>query len=169
MIQFEKHSGMYTLFVQQALPIGLDEAWHFFTQPGNLKKITPPHMGFDITSSNLEPIYAGQVITYKVSPIAGIKTNWITEITHVNDRKYFVDEQRFGPYSMWHHEHIFEETKDGVLMTDRVSYKIPFGPLGSIAQKLFIKKQLQSIFTFREQVLNSFFPQKIEQPLQSIT
>lgn len=157
MVEIKKHSGIYTLEVMQQLPIGLPEAWEFFSSPENLALITPKHMGFKITSSKPEKMFAGQIITYKVSPLPGIKTNWVTEITHVNDQKFFVDEQRFGPYSMWHHEHHFVENEKGVLMTDRVSYKIPFGFLGGIAQSLFVKRQLKGIFNYRWKALKEMF------------
>lgn len=157
MVTFKKHSGIYTLLVTQSLPIRLDDAWAFFSSPKNLEKITPSHMGFQITSGEPPQMYKGQLITYKVAPLPGIRTNWVTEITHVEHNKFFVDEQRFGPYSMWHHEHHFEETGNGVLMTDKVSYKIPFGILGHIAQLLFVKKQLKGIFEYRIAVLEEKF------------
>jgi len=157
MIEFKRHSGIYTLTVMQELPIGLPEAWDFFSSPKNLVRITPKHMAFEITSGEHERMFAGQLITYRVAPLPGIKTNWVTEITHVEDNKFFVDEQRFGPYSMWHHEHHFEETEKGIVMTDRVSYKIPFGFLGHIAQVLFVKKQLQDIFNYRRKALEEMF------------
>lgn len=141
----------------QQLPIGLSEAWEFFSSPKNLAKITPKHMGFRITSEVPEKMYPGQIITYKVSPLPGVKTNWVTEITHVEENKFFVDEQRFGPYSMWHHEHHFKENKDGILMTDKVSYKISFGFLGHIAQQLLVKKQLIQIFEYRMKTLEEMF------------
>lgn len=157
MISFSKHSGIYTLKVMQQLPIGLSEAWDFFSSPMNLEKITPAHMGFKITSEKPEQMYPGQIVSYKVSPLQGIKTSWVTEITQVRKHKFFVDEQRFGPYRMWHHEHHFEESEGGVLMTDKVSYKIPFGPLGHLAQRLFVKKQLRAIFEYRIRVLEEKF------------
>ena len=135
----------------QQLPIGLSEAWDFFSSPKNLVKITPSHMKFKITSEIPDQMFPGEIITYKVAPVPGIFVNWVTEITHVEQNKSFVDEQRFGPYGMWHHEHHFEERDGGVFMTDRVSYKIPFGFLGHLAQKLFVKSQLKGIFEFREQ------------------
>ena len=153
MISFQSHSGIYTLEVKQFLNISLNEAWDFFSSPGNLSKITPEHMGFIITSGTPEKMYPGQIITYKVSPFPGIKTNWVTEITHVDEEKFFVDEQRFGPYRMWHHEHHFEVQGKGVLMTDRVSYKLPLGFLGRIAHLLFVKNQLKQIFEYREKFL----------------
>jgi ligand-binding SRPBCC domain-containing protein len=102
-------------------------------------------------------MYPGQIITYKVSPFLGIKTNWVTEITHVSEGSFFVDEQRFGPYRMWHHEHHFEVQNDGVLMTDRVSYKLPFGFLARIVHALSVKKQLTQIFEYREAYLKNVF------------
>jgi ligand-binding SRPBCC domain-containing protein len=157
MIQFSKHSGIYTLTVMQELPIGLHEAWEFFSSPENLEKITPSHMGFRITSGKPGKMYPGQIISYRVSPITGIKTNWVTEITHVDEGKFFVDEQRFGPYRMWHHEHHFEKLENGVKMIDKVSYKIPFGFLGHIAQAFFVKKQLENIFKYRILTLEKKF------------
>lgn len=157
MIRFHFHSGIYSLEVKQFVNRSLDEAWIFFSSPDNLAKITPVHMGFKITSGDSEKMYPGQIITYKVSPFPGIKTNWVTEITHVSERQFFVDEQRFGPYRMWHHEHRFQEQGNGVLMTDRVSYKLPFGFLGRIAHSLFVKNQLIQIFTFREACLQKMF------------
>ncbi|MEM7297136.1 MAG: SRPBCC family protein [Bacteroidota bacterium] len=157
MIHFSKHSGIYTLQVQQSLPISLAEAWEFFSSPKNLENITPSHMGFRITSGEPAKMYPGQIISYVVAVLPGIKTNWVTEITHVEENKFFVDEQRFGPYRMWHHEHHFEEGEEGVLMTDRVSYKIPFGFLGHIAQRLFVKRQLKTIFEYRVKSLEERF------------
>lgn len=114
-------------------------------------------MGFVITSGQPGKMFAGQIITYKVSPLPGLKTNWVTEITHVAEQQFFVDEQRFGPYSMWHHEHHFEIRDNRVLMTDRVSYRLPFGFLGKLAHWLFVRKQLQKIFEYREEALRRMF------------
>lgn len=157
MIKFKAHSGIYTLEVEQFLKLSLAEAWNFFSSPGNLSKITPEQMGFRITSGTPGRMYEGQIITYKVSPFPGVRTNWVTEITQVSKGHYFVDEQRFGPYRMWHHEHRFEEQNGGVLMTDRVSYKLPFGFIGRMAHSLFVKNQLKQIFTFREAYLSQIF------------
>jgi len=159
MVTFQSHSGIYTLEVRQFINCSMDEAWLFFSSPGNLSKITPSHMGFQITSGAPAKMAPGQIITYRVSPFPGFTTNWVTEITHVSEGKYFVDEQRFGPYRMWHHEHHFEAQGEGVLMTDRVSYKLPFGWLGKLAHALFVKRQLQQIFAFREEFLDKMFYQ----------
>ena len=150
--------GFYQLHKTQKVPASLDEVWEFISSPANLKKITPSYMGFDITSKQAgEKMYPGMIITYKVSPVFGIKMNWVTEITHVKEKEYFVDEQRSGPYSMWHHEHKIEPVEGGVLMTDIVSYKPPLGILGSIANSILIKKQLNEIFDFRETALIEMF------------
>lgn len=142
--------GFYQLHTKQEIPASIDEIWDFISSPENLKKITPPSMGFNITSElKNKKMYPGMIISYKVSPLLGIKTTWVTEITHVKDKEYFVDEQRVGPYSMWHHEHFIEATEKGVLMTDIVSYQPPFGFLGSIANVFIIKGKLNDIFEYR--------------------
>ncbi len=151
------HSGIYTLEAEQILPISLSEAWSFFSRPENLSKITPPEMGFKITSGKPGQMYPGQIISYKIGVIPGIKSSWVTEITQVNNLVYFIDEQRFGPYEMWHHEHRFFNLKSGVLMHDKVIYKIPFGFLGRIVHAIFIRKRLLNIFTYRMRKLENIF------------
>ena len=141
---------LYQLKTKQKLPISVDKAWDFFSNPKNLKEITPKEMNFRILSGADKSIFAGQIIQYKVTPILGISTKWVTEITHVKDKEYFVDEQRFGPYSLWHHKHFIKEIDGGIEMEDIVDYKIPFGFLGQIAHSLFIKKKLRQIFNYRE-------------------
>lgn len=148
---------LYRLTAKQYLPIGLEEAWSFLSDPRNLQKITPEHMGFEILSGADQPMYAGQIIQYRVSPIRGVKTRWVSEITHYDEKHYFVDEQRFGPYSLWHHTHFLYEDEDGVLLKDIVDYKLPLGPLGSIAQTLFVKNQLTTIFRYRVQALETAY------------
>ena len=158
MINIKKHSGIYTLEATQEIDIPLHEAWSFFSSPNNLEKITPSEMGFKITSEVDKKAYAGQIITYKVGILPGINTNWVTEITQVEHESFFIDEQRFGPYRMWHHEHWFYSQPDGkTLMKDKISYKIPFGILGDLAQTLFIKKQLKGIFEYRFKTLETYF------------
>ncbi|MEY3620179.1 MAG: hypothetical protein RLZZ391_545 [Bacteroidota bacterium] len=143
-------SKVYTIHTEQFIPISLNEAWDFFSSPANLAKITPSKMGFNIISKfHGEKMYPGQIIEYTVKPILNIPLYWMTEITHVVEGAYFVDEQRFGPYTMWHHQHHFKAVPGGVKMDDIVHYKIPMGFLGDIAQVLFVKKQLQGIFDFR--------------------
>ena len=144
-------SKVYSFKTVQKIPISLDEAWDFFSSPDNLAQITPDGMGFKMISSfHGDKMYAGQVIEYKVSPLSGIPLYWMTEITHVEEGKYFVDEQRFGPYSMWHHQHHFVATDGGVVMTDIVHYKLPLWFLGDIAHALFVRRKLKEIFDFRE-------------------
>ena len=148
---------LYQIKTQQKLPISIEKAWDFFSNPKNLKKITPEEMSFEIISGAEKSIYPGQIIQYNVSPIFGIKLRWVTEITHVIDNKYFVDEQRFGPYSLWHHKHFFSEIKGGILMEDVVDYKIPLGWLGQLAHFIFVKNRLKKIFKFRENMLVKLF------------
>jgi len=151
-------SKVYSLKYVQVLPVSLQTAWDFFSRPGNLKDITPPSLNFKILKADGgEHMYAGQLIEYKVHPILGIPLYWMTEITHVKELEYFVDEQRYGPYSLWHHQHHFREVENGVEMTDIVHYKIPFGFLGDWANSLFIKNQLEEIFSFRFQKAEALF------------
>lgn len=149
---------IYTKKYKTFLPISIDEAWDFFSSPKNLAKITPPHMGFIITSEfNDEKMYPGMLITYKVSPLMGIKMDWCTEITHVIDKQYFVDEQRFGPYAMWHHQHHFKVVAGGVEMIDIVDYAIPFGILGRMMNSILISSEIEKIFSFRAEKIKELF------------
>lgn len=143
-------SKVYSLKTVQVMPVSLEKAWDFFSNPANLQSITPGNLGFKIISNHHgSHMYAGQIIEYKVSPLMGIPIYWMTEITHVSEGKFFVDEQRFGPYSLWHHQHHFREVEGGVEMTDIVHYKLPFWVLGDVAHALFVKKQLKGIFDYR--------------------
>lgn len=148
---------IYTLHTKQNLPITLEEAWNFLSDPRNLKTITPPYMGFKILTGADRAMYPGQLIQYIVTPVLGIKTKWVTEITHVKDQKYFVDEQRFGPYDLWHHKHFLREIEGGVEMEDIVDYKIPLGILGQIIQPILIKPKLNEIFKYRREKLIELF------------
>jgi ligand-binding SRPBCC domain-containing protein len=149
----------YALKFKQNIPISLDEAWAFFSSPLNLQKITPADMRFVVTSDYTADtkMYAGMIITYKISPLAGIKLNWMTEITHVHDRQYFVDEQRFGPYALWHHQHHFKEIPGGVEMTDILHYAIPFGVLGRLTNKVYVGKKVKDIFDYRVKAVEELF------------
>lgn len=152
--------GFYQLTSAQKIPASLDEVWKFISAPDNLKRITPAYMGFQITSKqSTERMYEGMIISYKVSPIPFLPINltWVTEITHVKDKVYFVDEQRIGPYSLWHHQHQLTEIDGGVLMEDIVSYEPPFSILGDIANFIFIKHQLKGIFDFRFKAVEEIF------------
>lgn len=141
----------------QKLDKPIEDVWKFISDPSNLKVITPDYMGFDITSNDIvSNMYPGMIIRYKVSPLLGIKMNWVTEITQVQENKYFVDEQRVGPYKIWHHQHILEASGNGTLMTDIVSYKPPFGFFGNLANSM-IKEKLKEIFDYRSKVLSDIF------------
>ena len=149
----------YQLNFKHFLPISLEEAWAFFSSPLNLAKITPDDMEFIVTStidSNAK-MYPGMIITYKVSPLFGIKLNWMTEITQVEEDKYFIDEQRFGPFKFWHHQHHFKAVEGGVEMTDILTYGLPFGILGTIAHQIMVKNKVKEIFAFREKKTNQIF------------
>ncbi len=151
-------SKVYSLKTIQNIPISLDEAWDFFSSPANLKEITPSNLGFQIVSKyHGEKMYPGQIIEYIVKPIMGIPLYWMTEITHVVNKKYFVDEQRYGPYSMWHHQHHFREITGGVEMVDIVHYKLPLWILGDIANSIMVKKQLNGIFNYRFEAVEKRF------------
>ena len=142
----------------QKIPVSLNEAWQFFSNPANLQAITPGNMGFKIISKhNSEKMYAGQIIEYTVSPVAGIPLYWMTEITQVVDGKYFIDEQRKGPYTLWHHQHHFREIEGGVEMTDIIHYKIPLGFIGKMANSFLVKKMLNKIFEYRYKKAEELF------------
>jgi ligand-binding SRPBCC domain-containing protein len=150
--------AVYSLKTVQQIPIPPEQAWEFFSNPANLQKITPANMSFKtISKHHGERMYAGQIIEYKVKPVVGIPLYWMTEITHVQDQQYFIDEQRFGPYSLWHHQHHFRSIDGGVEMTDIVHYKIPFWILGDIANTLFVRKQLDGIFDYRYKKIEELF------------
>lgn len=149
---------LHTLEQEQLLPIGIEEAWEFFSSPANLNEITPADLGFEITSPPEPRMYDGQIITYRVRIAPLIHVPWVTEIKCVDEGRSFIDEQRFGPYKFWHHRHTFEATPGGTLMRDRIHYALPFGPLGTIAHALFVRRKLQWIFRYRKQILAKRFP-----------
>ncbi|NQX86408.1 MAG: SRPBCC family protein [Flavobacteriaceae bacterium] len=148
---------IYRLHTKQNLPISIDEAWEFLSDPKNLKTITPDYMSFDILSGADRPMFPGQIIQYIVTPILNIKTKWVTEITHVVDRSYFVDEQRFGPYTLWHHKHFIKPIENGIEMEDIIDYKLPFGWLGQILHPILVKPKLDEIFAYRQAKLIALF------------
>ena len=142
--------SIHRLHHVQLLQGNIKSIWDFIAAPENLKVITPPYMGFVITSENFgEKMYPGMLISYKVSPVLGIRLNWLTEITHVDTEKFFVDEQRSGPYAFWHHQHHLQQTDEGVEMTDIVHYKLPLGFLGDMVNAGLVRNQLKEIFEFR--------------------
>lgn len=148
---------IYRKQAKQNVPISKKEAWAFLSDPKNLATITPDYMGFKILSGADRPMFSGQIIQYIVTPVFGIKTKWVTEITHVKDDEYFVDEQRFGPYALWHHKHFIKEIDGGVEMEDIIDYKVPFGLLGQLVHPFLVKPKLDEIFDYRRNKLEELF------------
>jgi ligand-binding SRPBCC domain-containing protein len=148
---------MYQFKRTQLVKTDLQTCWDFFSSPKNLKKITPEYMGFDVLLDIPEKMYPGLMIEYTVKPVFSIPMKWITEITHVEPLKFFVDEQRKGPYKIWHHEHHFESVENGVMMTDIVSYELPMGFLGRMVHPLIVEKKLKEIFDYRFKVVEEYF------------
>ena len=150
--------GVYRIYEKQTLHASLEEVWDFISSPRNLQEITPDSMGFKIVTPDLpDKMYPGMMVSYKVSPLLGIRMTWVTEITQVDEKNYFVDEQRVGPYALWHHEHFIKQVTDGIEMIDIVTYRLPLGFLGSLAHSLFVKQKLRSIFNYRTEILEKRF------------
>lgn len=152
--------AVHTLHTKQVIRATLEEAWRFFSNPRNLAKITPPKLGFEILTPDLpEKMCAGMMIAYRVRPLLGIPMTWLSEITLVEEGRRFIDEQRVGPYTVWHHEHAFHDLGDGrIEMEDRATYVLPFAPLGDLAHSILVKPELTRIFAFREQAVRELFP-----------
>ncbi|TAF55286.1 MAG: hypothetical protein EAZ62_02560 [Sphingobacteriia bacterium] len=151
-------SAVYSIKTVQRIPVTLEQAWSFFSRPANLKEITPSHLGFEIISQHHgAEMYPGQIIEYTVKPLLGIPLYWMTEITHVDHQRFFVDEQRFGPYSLWHHQHHFKAIEGGVEMTDIVHYKLPLWWLGDLANLILVRSQLRGIFAHRYEAVDKLF------------
>ena len=148
---------IYTLQKKQQLPISLDKAWEFLSNPKNLAIITPDYMSFEIISKIDRPLYTGQIIQYIVTPLLGIKTKWVSEITHIEEKKYFVDEQMYGPYTLWHHKHFVKEIEGGVELEDIIDYKVPLGILGQLVHPFLVKPKLEEIFNYRQEKLVALF------------
>jgi len=140
------------------LPISVDRAWNFFSNPNNLKKIMPPKMNFAVIEGATLPLYEGQIIQYNVTPLLFLKTTWISEITHIKKPHYFIDTQLEGPYKLWHHKHFLEATPKGTKVTDVIHYQIPFGIIGKMLHFIIIKPKLNKIFNYRTQYIKSLFP-----------
>lgn len=140
----------------QTLPLDIHKAWDFFSDPANLARITPPWLDFRVTTKRPARMYAGQILTYTVRALPGLDLRWVTEITHVREPSFFVDEQRFGPYRFWHHQHRFRATEGGVEMEDLVHYALPFWPAGEVLRGL-VASRLVRIFDFRRDTLSTMF------------
>ncbi|MBS3914083.1 MAG: SRPBCC family protein [Bacteroidetes bacterium] len=137
----------------------MDAVWKYMSAPDNLIYLTPDSMNMQITNGNPEGVmYPGMVITYSLTPLFGIRVLWVTEIAHVEDGRYFVDEQRFGPFKFWHHKHFLEEKEGGVLMRDKVDYKLPFGFIGRLFGARIVRNKLKKIFEYRRLALEKIFP-----------
>lgn len=148
---------MYQLKKIQRLPVTIDKAWDFFSSPKNLATITPPELGFEIKSELPDEMYEGAMISYTVKPLLGIPVSWVTEITHIRNKEYFVDEQRIGPYKIWHHQHWFKEIPGGIEMTDIIDYELPFPLISQLFHKSIVRKKLDHIFTFRQNKMVELF------------
>lgn len=151
---------IYKIETVQHLNTTIEECWNFFSSPRNLETITPDTMGFEIQDYDNKQMYPGQVITYTLKPLLGIKISWMTIITTSKKNEYFVDEQRFGPYALWHHKHFFEATATGVKMTDVVHYALPLGFLGRIMNTLMVKEKIKTIFAYRYNKIEELFNSK---------
>lgn len=147
---------IYRLQGRQALPLSRAECWTYFSDPRNLEHITPPELEFEALD-DFGQMYAGLVLRHRVRPLFRIPLTWLTEITHVREPDYFVDEQRFGPYAFWHHQHHFHDVPGGTMVEDIVHYAVPMGPLGNLAHWLWVRRQLEGIFAFRKRVLEEMF------------
>jgi ligand-binding SRPBCC domain-containing protein len=147
---------LYRLETSQVLPVSLPEAWRFFTDPRNLARITPSDMAFEVTTPLPPQIYPGLLIAYRLRPLLGIPVEWVTEITHVVEEAMFVDEQRAGPYALWHHEHVLRPVTDGTEVRDTVFYMLPFGRLGALARQP-VRRRLRQIFDHRRLALRALF------------
>jgi len=148
---------IYKLHKKQKLPITLGKAWEFLSNPKNLSNLTPPEMNFTIVSGADRPMYAGQIIEYSVTPVARVKSKWVSEITQYSEGKYFVDLQLYGPYAFWHHKHFIHEIDGGVEMEDIIDYKVPFGVLGQLIHPFLVKPKLEEIFNYRQKKLTELF------------
>lgn len=150
-------ASLRRLECRQTLSLTPAAAWDFFSRPDNLARITPPDLGFVVTSQLPERMYAGMIVSYRVAPFGGITVPWVTEITHVREREFFVDEQRSGPYRFWHHQHHFRAVAGGVEMTDLVHYQLPFGRLGDLMAGVLVERRVAAIFAYRRRVLAELF------------
>lgn len=153
--------SLHRFETSQRLPMSLDEAWSFFSDPRNLAHITPPEMRFEIVTPAPSRIYAGLIVAYRVRPLGPLPVTWVTEITHVRKGSYFVDEQRVGPYRLWHHEHRLVPVAGGVEVRDVVHYALPLGPLGSLVNRLLVGPRVRAIFAYRRRVLTERFHARV--------
>lgn len=157
MLTIKTNGVLHTLSASQKIPLSLNEAWAFLSDPKNLKEITPDNMGFDIVSGDRRPLYEGAILQYAVRPLFGVKLYWVSEITNMKVHDYFIDEQRFGPYAFWKHAHFIKEIPGGVLMEDVITYKLPLGLLGKLFHPIIVAPKLKAIFAYRRKKLELKF------------
>ncbi len=148
---------VYRLQRTQNLPVSLETAWEFLCRPEHLRDLTPPGVGLTVTSELPDRVYPGLIITYRLKLNKMLYFNWVTEITQAEPLRYFIDEQRSGPYRFWHHEHRLRSTEQGVEMTDLIHYALPFGFLGRMVHAAIVKNQLNAIFDYRRKALSERF------------
>lgn len=158
---------VYVIDRSQVLHASMRQAWRFFSDPCNLQRITPPWLDFRILSCPDPPMHPGMIVTYDIGVLPLVRTPWVTEITHVREGSFFVDEQRLGPYRFWHHQHHFQEVEGGVSMRDLVHYALPLGPAGRLTHRLWIRQRLEAIFDYRTKVLAGLFGENVEQDASS--
>jgi ligand-binding SRPBCC domain-containing protein len=148
---------VYRINRDQTVPASLDAVWDYFSKPENLNELTPPDLNFEIVYKDSNTMFQGQLIEYMVQFIPLFRSRWLTEINHVEDLAYFVDEQRIGPYRFWYHEHLFRPVENGTQIIDQVTYQLPFGPIGELAHLIWIKPRLEKIFDYREHQITAIF------------
>ncbi len=148
---------IHRLTRQQVVPAPLGEVWAYFATPKNLNEMTPPNMHFEIVHGGEVTMFQGQLIEYRVQFMPMLKSRWLTEIAHVENEAYFVDEQRIGPYRFWYHEHRFEAVTGGTRIHDQITYALPFGPLGDLVHAIWVGPRLHSVFDFRRDKIEELF------------
>ncbi|WP_232319844.1 SRPBCC family protein [Prosthecochloris sp. HL-130-GSB] len=142
----------------QFIPAPIEEVWSFFSNPANLKKITPPDMQFTIVSRpETTELFEGMRISYRLAPLLNLPVGWVTRITSVDKPVMFEDEQVEGPYEYWHHKHTFTAVEGGVRMTDRISYRLPYGAVGEMIDTLVIHRRLEEVFAYRRRRISELF------------
>jgi ligand-binding SRPBCC domain-containing protein len=148
---------IHYLHREQIISASVEHVWEYFADPYNLNELTPPDMNFEIVAGGDVCMYEGQLIEYRVEFLRGLRSLWLTEIAHVREGTYFVDEQQVGPYRFWYHEHFFKPWEGGMKMIDHITYAAPFGMIGDIVNDLWIKNRLAYIFDYRRQKISDLF------------
>jgi ligand-binding SRPBCC domain-containing protein len=147
---------VHTLEQQVLIPAPRERVFPFFADARNLERLTPPALRFRILTAGAIEMHAGTIIDYELR-LSRVPFRWRTQIEIWDPPGRFVDVQAKGPYAHWRHTHTFQEAPGGTLMRDRVDYALPLGPLGAIARRLFVARQLDAIFAFRGRVIREIF------------